>query len=496
MASPGYHNGQPDQPGLEVMQYDSQYDTGLHSLPAGNEYKEIPQAGLIVDEGTLPHRKTNLKKIILIAIGGILLIVGVVVGAVVGTQKSRSSTSLSSPPPATTTSPSGQGDPDVDGGTPQAEMTGSPTSVDPGLAPTAISWGYPHMEIFALTNNNTYSIYRKYRNANASLETEFLPRGTDMELVGGGVDTSSAPSIAVNHRIDSGRTNRTEIHINGKGGGYRKYHDADQLWMNLSPDAWDGFGDFFAIGAPAEVQYEPSVGVMKVFYLGKTDSGIGTYYFQWHPQDGWSAAIEVPGQDLQPMAPAVVAWNNNDTRVDVFAVARANSHLLHASWDSETAKWTDYEDLHGFVTTPPVAISRSPGIIDVFARGGDAGLWHISYDDGNKNWTSWNRIGTKIQGQPDAISTASERLDVFAWGQNGSMLHKSYDSASRSWTPRDEFDVLLDGGLSGPPRSMSDGSQNIHIFAYNTNNELIWKTLNPSTQQSSAEITLADVPMI
>ncbi|OTA84157.1 hypothetical protein M434DRAFT_400503 [Hypoxylon sp. CO27-5] len=506
MASTGYHDAQPDQPGLEVLQYhtQSQYDSGLqvaapdqkwlHSVQAEKEYRGTPQPGLVVDESNPPTQKRNIKKIVLIAIGCALIVVGVVIGAVLGTQKSRSSSStLSSTPVSSspaTTSPSGDGD----GGTPEAQMTGSPTSVAPGLAPTAISWGYPHMEIFAVTNNDTYSVYRKYRNANASSETEFLPGGTDMELVGGGINTNDAPSIAVNHRIDSGRTNRTEIHINGKNTGYRKYHDADELWMNLDPNGWDIFENTWVISAPAEVQYEPNVTIMKVFYMGKSDVGIGAYYFEWHPQDGWTSAKQVSGPDLQPIAPAVVAWNYNDTRIDLFAVSRTNSHLLHASWNSEANNWTDFEDLRGCVTTSPVAVSRTSGVIDVFARGGDAGLWHISYNDGNKNWTNWTRLGTKIQGQPDAISVTSDSLDVFAWGQDGSMLHKSYDSVSNSWTPNDEFDVLISGTLSGPPKSMSDGTGNLHVFAYNNNNELIWKTLGSG--RNSDTVTLANVPMV
>jgi hypothetical protein len=111
-------------------------------------------------------------------------------------------------------------------------MTGSPTSVAAGLAPTAISWGYPHLEIFALTNNDTYSIYRKYRNANATSDTEFVPDGKKMELVGGSVSNNSAPSIAVNSRMTDPTTYQTEIHINGKGTGYRKYHDANEVWVS------------------------------------------------------------------------------------------------------------------------------------------------------------------------------------------------------------------------------------------------------------------------
>ncbi|KAI8632744.1 fucose-specific lectin [Xylariaceae sp. FL1651] len=374
-------------------------------------------------------------------------------------------------------------------------MTGSPTSVAPGLAPTAISWGYPHLEIFALTNNKSQSIYRKYRNANATSDAEFVPQGKQMELVGGGINTDSAPSIAVNNRISSiSSTNRTELYVNRKGGAYHKYHDANELWANSD---WDVFQNAAVIGAPTVTKYDPSVEIMKLFYPVKGVNGIATWYLQWHQEGGWFNGTQIPGQDLQPMASAVVAWNGNDTRLDIFAVSRANSHLLHASWTAETESWSDYEDLHGFVTTPPVAVSRSPGIIDVFARGGDAGLWHLSYDDKIGSWSNWTRISgsTKIQGQPDAISAESNSLDVFAWGGDGSMLHKSFDPVSNSWSSGDDFEILVNGTLSGPPKAVSDTPGRIHIFAYNVVNQLIWKTLDPSGTNSDVVI-LADVPMV
>ncbi|OTA98241.1 hypothetical protein M426DRAFT_326152 [Hypoxylon sp. CI-4A] len=376
-------------------------------------------------------------------------------------------------------------------------MTGTPTTVSPGLAPTAVSWGYPHLEIFALTNNDTYSVYRKYRDTNATSEKDFTPGGTDMELVGGGIDSASAPGVAVSRHVLDADTNRTELHINGKGSPYRKFHDAGQIWDNPGPNIWDLLPDIYVVGAPAVAQYALATNVVKAFFLHTGDNGLAAYYFQWHPEDDWSNEIQVPGPDLQPLTPSVVAWNGNDTRLDIFAVARANSHLLHASWDSETAKWTDYEDLHGFVTVPPVAVSRSSGVIDVFVRGGDAGLWHLSYDDKNTTWSDWTRISgdTKIQGQPDAVSSTSDSIDVFAWGEDGSMLHKSYDSSSKTWTPENGFEVLIDGILSGPPKSVSDGPGNVHVFAYNNKNELLWKTLRNSVESSDA-ITLADVPMV
>ncbi|OTA98558.1 hypothetical protein M426DRAFT_325893 [Hypoxylon sp. CI-4A] len=376
-----------------------------------------------------------------------------------------------------------------------AAMTGTPTSVTPGLAPTAISWGYPHLEVFAVTNNDSNAIYRTWRNANATLDSEFLPGNMSMELVGGNVNATEAPGIAVNHRIESEKTNRTEIHINGNGTGYRIFHDSDEIWTHSDPDNWDVFANLAVDGAPAQVEYDPSVQIMRTFYLSNTDTGYAAYYFKW--QGSWGDPVKIEGPALQLMTPAVVAWNRiNDTRVDIFSVAKKDNHLLHASLSIQLSGWTEYEDLGGFVTTSPVAVSREPGIIDIFARGGDAGLWHLSYGNENSIWTNWTRLGnTTIQGKPDAITISSDTIDVFAWGLDGSMLHKIYNSTTKSWTPEDEFSILVEGTLSGPPRAMSDAPGSIHVFAYNNNKQLIRKTLSQSAEGSDA-VVIANVPYL
>lgn len=76
-------------------------------------------------------------------------------------------------------------------------MTGSPTSVAPGLAPTAVSVNSSHLEVWALTKDTTNSVYRKWLNDSSPDGVE--PQGTDMELVGGGipVDATKTPSIAI-----------------------------------------------------------------------------------------------------------------------------------------------------------------------------------------------------------------------------------------------------------------------------------------------------------
>ncbi len=329
-----------------------------------------------------------------------------------------------------------------------------------------------------------------------------------MELVGGGLDTNLVQSIAVNHCIEVKTKNRTQIHTSGMGGVvYRKDHDEDQVWGG-SPDQWVFIEKYRIIGAPVEVRYAPAIEQMKVFYLGHGDAGLAAQYFQWSPMDEWSDLLQVKGPDLQPITPAVVAWDNDDSHLDLFAVARANNHLLHASYESEVVEWTDYEDLKGFVTTTPVAVSRIPGSLDVFARGGDAGLWHLSYGDGkwsdwtrisgDGKWSDWTRISgdVKIQGAPDAISVDSDSLDVFAWGEDGSMLHKSFDGRSKTWEPADGFQAVGNDVLSGPPKAMTDGPGRVSVFAYNRKNKLIWQKFRDAADDDWTVSPLGNVPMV
>lgn len=514
---PSYGDGQP---GLEVIHP----ETGLqvsyppqewsYAVPNEEGQKEVVsptdifRADLETEEAVSSSQKIFTRKTLLIALLVIVVIVGVIVGAVVRTAQSQSLPP--SPPSTTPDSPSGKGD-SASISSP-AQMTGNPTSVWPGLAPTAVSWGYPHLEIFALTRNRTESVYRKYRDTNATDENDFTPSGYDMELVGGNVDANTVPSIGVNQRISYYVSNQTQIFLQTQGNCWGKLHENDQLWTPPGYDSWTScFTNLSVTGAPTVVPYNASAEVAQAFYLatGTNETDLAAYYTKWQPQDEWSVPARILGPALQPMKPAAVAWNGNDSRVDIFVVSESNSHVLHASWDTTitndpgSTNWSAYEDLQGFATTPPVAVSRSPGIIDLFIRGGDAGLWYLSYNSSNKNWSGWSRISTNmsILGQPDAVSASPETVDVFAWREDGCLLHKSFDNGSGRWTPEEDFDVLVDGSegkLSGPPKAVSDGPGSIHVFAYQDQKSLIWKRLSAgsSGQVASNVSVLASVPSL
>ncbi|KAJ8114542.1 hypothetical protein ONZ43_g4876 [Nemania bipapillata] len=130
----------------------------------------------------------------------------------------------------------------------------------------------------------------------------------DMELVGGAVNVSTAPSIAINNRfISSGPDYRTELHVNGNGKMYTKSHGPDQTWDITGPSRWYATIDFFVAGAPAEVKYVPELPMMRVFYPAPSEgSEIAIWYQTWYPTSFWvPQPSHIQGPNLQPMAPAV-----------------------------------------------------------------------------------------------------------------------------------------------------------------------------------------------
>jgi len=93
---------------------------------------------------------------------------------------------------------------------------------------------------------------------------------------------------------------------------------------------------------------------------------------------------------------AAVSWDG--MRVDVFGVSLVNNYLFH-TYAGDGTIWaifnrgaSGFEDLVGFCTLSPVVVLRAKGILDVFARGGDGGLWQLLY---NGSWSPWTLISGK-----------------------------------------------------------------------------------------------------
>lgn len=107
---------------------------------------------------------------------------------------------------------------------------------------------------------------------------------------------------------------------------------------------------------------------MKKFAVAQGEAGSGIWYIEYYRPDRWQTPVRIPsvGSELHAWAPpAVVAWNGDDTRLDVIAVYSLNNWLVHVYKDdasaSGNATWSETKDLGGFITTAPALVSRRPG---------------------------------------------------------------------------------------------------------------------------------------
>jgi hypothetical protein len=108
----------------------------------------------------------------------------------------------------------------------------------------------------------------------------------------------------------------------------------------------------------------------------------GALYSRQFSGGVWGSWKKIGGQLLAGTGPAAYNWGSAQTGVFV----TGTSHALY-QWTGSTG-WVN---LGGYLTSSPAATSPANGVIDVFVRGGDNGLWQKAYNNG---WYAWKSIGT------------------------------------------------------------------------------------------------------
>ena len=348
-----------------------------------------------------------------------------------------------------------------------ATMSGTATVLSNYLFPTAVSWGYPHLEVFALSDADVP--YWKWKNSSSS--DPWNPPGNSLESLSGQTAPFENGLAAIARGFGF-------VDIFCAGSDYALYHKnhSEDLQWEPSLSGWENRGGGLT-SPPTVVSWAQDR--LDIFVIG---DGPAYSLFQqfWDGTSGWSDYSNFGGT-WSTFAPTAVSWGPD--RIDLFLVNSVDQSLLHKYCDgsncdgSDGSDWSNsFESLGGYCTSRPIAVSWASGRIDIFVRGGDAGLWHLSYSDG---WSSWTSISgnTSIQAEPDAVSWGPNHLDVFAWGADSSLLHKSYDGTTDSWSPKEGFEVVGQG-LQGPPKAVSDGVGSVHVFCYTQYGELGHKAWN------------------
>src|SRR2546423_1816329 len=344
-----------------------------------------------------------------------------------------------------------------------ATMSGTATVLSNYLFPTPVSWGYPHLEVFALSDGDIP--YWKWKNS--SSPNPWNPQGNSLESLNGQTAGFENGLAAITRGVGI-----VDVFCAGAGPDtslYHKYHNEDLIW-GPSLSGWEKRGGSLS-SSPTVVSWAKDR--LDVFVIG-TGPSYGLFQMVWDTSGGWSNYFSFGGT-WATFAPTAVSWGLD--RIDLFLVDPADYSLYHKYWDG--SNWqppNSFASLGGYCTSRPIAVSWASGRIDIFVRGGDAGLWHRSYSDVWSNWTSISG-NTFIKAEPDAVSWGPNHLDVFAWGADSSLLHKSYDGTTDSWSPEEGFKVIGQG-LQGPPKAVSDGEGSLHVFCYTQYGELGHKACN------------------
>lgn len=199
-----------------------------------------------------------------------------------------------------------------------------------------------------------------------------------------------------------------------------------RLWRNYNSltdvDVWSGWQrdtPFAArVGsAPAFAQFDRPY-LRHILVKGQD----GYLYDEYQsPGGSWSAWRNLGAAISYDPAAVMQAAGHLDV---VYATARG---LMHRFW--ENGIWYAPVPVPGsqYVYSSPEVISRGPGSMDLFVRGGGNTLLHASWT--NAGWGAWENLGGAITSGPGAATYASNaRMMVFARWSDGSLYY-------RAWAP-------------------------------------------------------------
>ncbi len=394
------------------------------------------------------HKKIRICAIIIVA----LVLVGAIVGAVAGGvlskhSKSEPSTSTASPSPIPSPTPT---------------MYGPAVALASYAFPTAVSWGYPHLEVFAI---NELSWYPEWKYRQSDTDPDYSNWQPDI-IAGQFFNSLGGEAESAEFGIAATARSGTDVDIFMRAADQSlqwKHHNTSMFWDPLAT-TWNSLSGLL-FSPPTSISW--AADRIDVFAI---NIAYGLSQIWWTAEDGWHEWVNFTSQfSWLTHAPTVVSCAPN--RYDIFLVGADDQALYHRYYDGAW-QTDDFESLGGYCTSRPVAVSRQEDQIDVFVRGGDAGLWHMSLSrDGQ--WSNWTSISgnTSVQGEPEVIADGSKIADgsnylqVFAWGIDNKLLHKTYNAQTDMWEPEHGFETLADEDLAGPPKAVYDG-RDIHVFAY------------------------------
>jgi len=174
---------------------------------------------------------------------------------------------------------------------------------------------------------------------------------------------------------------------------------------------------------------------LDAFVIG-TDGRV--YTAAWEPTftDWWHGWWQLNGGAAALGAHVTVVSRGTD-KLDAFVVG-LDGHVYTANWQPDFTDWWHGWYRIGDITVPqgaPIhAVSRSAGMIDIFATDVNGVIWTAAFD--SAGWHGWWELigGRAAPGAPvTAVSRAPDKLDVFVVGQDGRVWTAAWEPAFTDW---------------------------------------------------------------
>jgi hypothetical protein len=221
---------------------------------------------------------------------------------------------------------------------------------------------------------------------------------------------------------------------------------------------------------------------MDVFAVGND----GRVYSDWwdaRVNNGlWNDWFVIPGSFAGQLGSPVTVLSRTPEHMDLFAVGN-DGRVHNAWWDARVNNglWNDWFVIPGNLSAPPgatvTALARSPDHMDLFVVGNDTGVSSAWWDANVNNgmWNSWFGIPGGFSGRPGSVVTALARtpdhMDLFAVGGDGGVYSAWWDANANGGLWNDWFRTpgALTARPGAPVDALTRSPEHMDLFAVDIN---------------------------
>jgi hypothetical protein len=186
--------------------------------------------------------------------------------------------------------------------------------------------------------------------------------------------------------------------------------------------------------------------------------------------------VMVAGTESEEIA-GIDALSLSAGTIDVYARG-IDDTLRHKRFAA--GQWSEWDNAGGTITSDPAAVSRSAGLVDLFARNGTGAVGH-SWWHASTGWSAWGSHGGSTPSSPSPVSRSPGMIDLYGRGPNDILYHKWYtDSAgwSSPW-------ASMGAAITSAPATISRNAGDIDLVGRGAAGQLMHMSYTPSTGWST-----------